>query len=59
MKAIHLYIVILVLVVCTNKSKAEIKDRALLVAPTYVGPEKDYLYNMNWVLENFFKNTSN
>jgi hypothetical protein len=40
-------------------SKAEIKDRALLVAPTYVGPEKDYLYNMNWVLENFFKNTSN
>ncbi len=38
-------------------SKEEIMIRALLVAPTYVGSEENYLYNMNWVLENFFKNT--
>jgi hypothetical protein len=36
--------------------KAEITARALLVAPTYVGPEEDYLYHLNWVLEKFFKN---
>jgi hypothetical protein len=37
-------------------SEAEIKARALLVVPTYVGPEEDYLYHLNWVLERFFKN---
>jgi len=38
-----------------NVSKAEIKERALLVVQTYVGPEEDYLYHLNLVLDKFFK----
>jgi hypothetical protein len=44
---------------CISKcevSEAEIKARALLVVPTFVGPEEDYLYHLNWVLERFFRN---
>jgi hypothetical protein len=38
-----------------NVSKAEIRDRALLVVQTYVGPEEDYLYHLDLVLKKFFK----
>lgn len=38
-----------------NVSKAEIKERALRVVQTYVGPEEDYLYHLNLVLDKFFK----
>jgi hypothetical protein len=39
-------------------SDAEIKARALLVIPTYVGREEDYRYHLELVLEKFFKNKS-
>ncbi len=38
-----------------NVSKAEIKERAVLVVQTYVGPGEDYLYHLNLVLDKFFK----
>ena len=38
-----------------NVSEAEIEERAMLVVQTYVGPEEDYLYHLNLVLEKFFK----
>lgn len=38
-----------------NVSEAEIKERALLVVQTYVGPEEDYLYHLSLVLDKFFK----
>jgi hypothetical protein len=38
-----------------NVSVAEIKERAMLVVQTYVGPEEDYLYHLSLVLEKFFK----
>jgi len=38
-----------------NVSEAEIKERAMLVVQTYVGPEEDYLYHLNLVLDKFFK----
>lgn len=38
-----------------NVSEAEIKERALLVVQTYVGPEEDYFGNLNLVLTKFFK----
>ena len=44
--------------VCVNKAKvseAIIKERAMLVVQTYVGPEEDYLYHLNLVLDKFFK----
>jgi hypothetical protein len=40
-------------------SDAEIKARALLVIPTYVGREEDYRYHLELVLEKFFKDKSN
>jgi len=39
----------------TNVSEAKIKERAMLVVQTYVGPEEDYLYHLNLVLDKFFK----
>jgi hypothetical protein len=39
-------------------SDAEIKARALLVIPTYVGREEDYRYHLELVLEKFFKDKS-
>ena len=39
-------------------SGAEIKARALLVMPTYVGREEDYRYHLELVLEKFFKDKS-
>ncbi len=39
----------------TNVSAAEIKERAMLLVQSYVGPEEDYLYHLNLVLEKFFK----
>ena len=38
-----------------NVSEAEIRERALLVVQTYVGPEENYLYHLNLVLDKFFK----
>ena len=38
-----------------NVSEAEIKERALLVLPTFVGPEENYLYHLGLVIERFFK----
>jgi Nucleotidyltransferase of unknown function (DUF6036) len=38
-----------------NVSAAEIKERALLVLPTFVGAEENYLYHLNLVIERFFK----
>lgn len=38
-----------------NVSEAEIRERALMVVQTYVGPEDDYLYHLNLVLDKFFK----
>ena len=38
-----------------NVSAAEIKERAMLVVQTYVGPEEDYLYHLNLGLDKFFK----
>jgi hypothetical protein len=38
-----------------NISEAEIKERALLVLPTFVGPEENYLYHLDLVIERFFK----
>ena len=38
-----------------NVSKAEIRERALLVVQTYVGPEEDYIYHLDLVLTKFFK----
>ena len=38
-----------------NVSAAEIKERAMLVVQSYVGPEEDYLYHLNLVLDKFFK----
>jgi hypothetical protein len=40
-------------------SAEEINARGLLVMPTYVGPEENYRYHLNWVLERFFKNKPN
>jgi hypothetical protein len=43
---------------CIRKAKVsetQIRERAMLVAKTYVGPEKDYLYHLNLVLDKFFK----
>ncbi len=37
-----------------NVSEAEIKERALLVVQTYVGPEEDYLNHLDLVLKRFF-----
>ncbi|HTY75073.1 MAG TPA: DUF6036 family nucleotidyltransferase [Candidatus Nanoarchaeia archaeon] len=37
-----------------NVQKAEIKDRALQVSPTYVPKEEDYLYHLDWVVKHFF-----
>ncbi len=36
-------------------SETEIKERALLVVQSYVGPEEDYLYHLSLVLDKFFK----
>ena len=41
-----------------NVSGAEVKARALLVIPTYVGREEDYRYHLELVLEKFFKDKS-
>ena len=38
-----------------NVSEAEIKERALMVLPTFVGPEDNYLYHLGLVIERFFK----
>jgi len=38
-----------------NVSEAEIKERAMLVVQTYVGPEEDYLYHLSLVLDKFYK----
>ena len=38
-----------------NVSKAEIKERALLVLTTFVGPEENYLYHLDLVIKRFFK----
>jgi hypothetical protein len=38
-----------------NVSATEIKERALLVLPTFVGAEENYLYHLNWVTERFFQ----
>jgi hypothetical protein len=38
-----------------NVPEAEIKERAMLVVQSYVGPEEDYLYHLNLVLDKFFK----
>jgi hypothetical protein len=38
-----------------NVSEVQIKERAMLVAQTYVGPEEDYLYHLKLVLDKFFK----
>ena len=42
----------------TNVSEAEIRERALLVLPTYVGPEGAYQYHLNLVIKMFFKKDS-
>ncbi len=39
-----------------NVSEAEIRERAMLVVQTYVGPEEDYLYHLSLVLDKFFNN---
>jgi hypothetical protein len=39
----------------TNVSEAEIKERALRVVQTYIGPEEDYFNHLNLVLDKFFK----
>jgi hypothetical protein len=39
----------------SNVSEAEIKARALLVLPTYVGHEEDYSFNLDVIVEKFFK----
>lgn len=38
-----------------QEKEAEIKERAMLVAQTYVGPEEDYSYHLNLILDKFFK----
>lgn len=38
-----------------NVSGAEIRERALLVVQTFIGPEEEYLYHLNLVLDRFFK----
>ena len=38
-----------------NISEEEIKKRALSVAETYVGPEKDYRYHLDLVVKRFFE----
>lgn len=38
-----------------NVSETEIKERALQVVQSYVGPEEDYLDHLNRVLDKFFK----
>ena len=38
-----------------NVSEAKIKERALLVLPTFVGPEENYRYHLDLVIERFFK----
>jgi hypothetical protein len=38
-----------------NVSEAEIRERAMLVVQTYVGPEEDYLDHLNLVMAKFFK----
>ena len=38
-----------------NVSAAEIKERALLVLPTFVGPEENYRYHLDLVIERCFK----
>jgi hypothetical protein len=42
-----------------NVSEAQIRERALLVVQTYVGPEEDYLYHLELVLKKFLKNNVN
>lgn len=37
-----------------NVSEVKIKERALLVVQSYVGPEEDYLYHLELVLKRFF-----
>jgi len=38
-----------------NVSETQIRERALLVVQTYVGPEEEYIYHLNLVLDKFFK----
>ena len=38
-----------------NVSETEIKERSMLLVQSYVGPEEDYLYHLNLVLDKFFK----
>lgn len=38
-----------------NVSESELKERALLVLPTFVGPDGVYEYHLKLVLEKFFK----
>ena len=42
-----------------NVSENEIRARALLVLPTFVGPEENYLHNLHWIIEKFFKKPPN
>jgi hypothetical protein len=42
---------------CIKKGKVsevEIRERAMLIVQTYVGPEEDYLYHLNLVLDKHF-----
>jgi hypothetical protein len=38
-----------------NVSEAKIRTRAALVIATYAGREEDYLYNLELVIERYFK----
>lgn len=43
---------------CIKKAKvseAEVRERAMLVLPTYVGPEGVYQYHLNLVIEKFYR----
>ncbi len=43
---------------CIQKAKvseAKIRERALLVVQTYVGPEEEYIYHLNLMLDKFYK----
>jgi hypothetical protein len=39
-----------------ERLRGENQERALLVVQTYVGPEEEYIYHLNLVLDKFFKN---
>ena len=39
----------------TSVSETEIKERALLVVQTYIGPEEDYFAHLDMVLKKFYK----